>query len=601
MPPKSKAPKRKSNAPPSGENKSARTTVSSDAPTSKRKDASNELTTDKSTDKENVGEEPARAVRSNRGRGGHAFQLANALKPIVEEQPRKTKDGIPENIPDSSMAPHKARSKKKGQDPTPIPTLPRPEAALPPAGPKPLFQMALTASRFGFSSVDDEDDEDGSNKGSDCGSNVDGDDEDDDDEDDGNGNGNNGNDDEDDGDGNGNNGNDNNNSSDDNGGAGDHNDNYEDMYADQAHALANGDMDIDEASPSEDEAAAQAALRGFQDDTIFDNDVDATDVVEDHRMRNRANNPPNILEEEELDDVDGDVEAENDETSTQRASRHSKTPKNAEPKTTTMRYYPPCWKAMLEIAKNNMRRHVVLVNAFPRRDRDLKEATLILNNTITEYLRIEGNTLDPGYSPDRDMSILVFNEHSSFRQKLKKCVQRVLLAKYGDLLSPPDFEGGNQEEVYRFARNAVHTSLKDGLFLRGGIDENGKCKNLAHPAIPKVIHDFFYTERDCLAVLFPEDFEQTVPDHAVALVLTCIQNCLEEYVDLGYRKAVSFDGETYRVVMNHHLHLIDMLKGHAYHGTRYETRCGLWARRGMRLNGQVDVQVARFAPVLNLD
>jgi hypothetical protein len=49
-----------------------------------------------------------------------------------------------------------------------------------------------------------------------------------------------------------------------------------------------------------------------------------------------------------------------------------------------------------------------------------------------------------------------------------------LLAKYGDLLHPPDFEGGNQQEVYDFAREAVHKSLKDGLFLRGGTDENVK-------------------------------------------------------------------------------------------------------------------------------
>jgi hypothetical protein len=45
-------------------------------------------------------------------------------------------------------------------------------------------------------------------------------------------------------------------------------------------------------------------------------------------------------------------------------------------------------------------------------------------------------------------------------------------AKYGDLLYPPDFEGGNQNEVYDFARDAVHKSLQDGLFLRGGKDEN---------------------------------------------------------------------------------------------------------------------------------
>ena len=47
-----------------------------------------------------------------------------------------------------------------------------------------------------------------------------------------------------------------------------------------------------------------------------------------------------------------------------------------------------------------------------------------------------------------------------------------MLAKYGNLLSPPDFEGGNQQEVYDYAREAVHKLLNDGLFLRGGEDEN---------------------------------------------------------------------------------------------------------------------------------
>jgi hypothetical protein len=112
-------------------------------------------------------------------------------------------------------------------------------------------------------------------------------------------------------------------------------------------------------------------------------------------MRNRANHPPDISAVGGLDSEED--ESENDEPSTQRANRFSKTPKDAEPKATTMRYYPPCWKAMLEMAKNNMRRHVALINAFPRRDRDLKEATLVLNNTITEYLQTEGNSLDPGF------------------------------------------------------------------------------------------------------------------------------------------------------------------------------------------------------------
>lgn len=52
----------------------------------------------------------------------------------------------------------------------------------------------------------------------------------------------------------------------------------------------------------------------------------------------------------------------------------------------------------------------------------------------------------------------------------------------------------------------------------------GKCKNLAHPAIPAVIHDFFYTDKDCLAAIFRQDFERVVPDHAIALVMTCVSS-----------------------------------------------------------------------------
>ncbi len=106
---------------------------------------------------------------------------------------------------------------------------------------------------------------------------------------------------------------------------------------------------------------------------------DAIDVLEEHRTRNHAIRPPNLdtlvnaVLEGQQENEESDEEEE--ESSTQRARRHSKTPMGAEPKVTMMKYYPQGWKNMLEMAKNNMRRHVALVNAFPRRDRDLKEAT----------------------------------------------------------------------------------------------------------------------------------------------------------------------------------------------------------------------------------
>ena len=55
-----------------------------------------------------------RSVRTNRGQGGHAYQLEKALNPITRDQVHKTNEGIPENIPENAMAPQvKARSGRK--------------------------------------------------------------------------------------------------------------------------------------------------------------------------------------------------------------------------------------------------------------------------------------------------------------------------------------------------------------------------------------------------------------------------------------------------------------------------------------------------------
>jgi hypothetical protein len=44
--------------------------------------------------------------------------------------------------------------------------------------------------------------------------------------------------------------------------------------------------------------------------------------------------------------------------------------------------------------------------------------------------------------------------------------------KYASLLSPADFEVGNQLEEQSLIRDAVHESLSSGRYLQGGRDEN---------------------------------------------------------------------------------------------------------------------------------
>lgn len=47
--------------------------------------------------------------------------------------------------------------------------------------------------------------------------------------------------------------------------------------------------------------------------------------------------------------------------------------------------------------------------------------------------------------------------------------------------------------------------------------------NMAHPAIEALILEFLYQKHGSMAEVYPEDFAQEVPNHAVALVTTCVR------------------------------------------------------------------------------
>jgi hypothetical protein len=66
----------------------------------------------------------------------------------------------------------------------------------------------------------------------------------------------------------------------------------------------------------------------------------------------------------------------------------------------------------------------------------------------------------------------IFNEHLSFQQELKKVIRQVISSKYAPLLSPPEFEGGNQLELYQMVQEGVSQSLDGCRFLQGGPNEN---------------------------------------------------------------------------------------------------------------------------------
>ena len=96
--------------------------------------------------------------------------------------------------------------------------------------------------------------------------------------------------------------------------------------------------------------------------------------------------------------ANSESEEEDSGPTRERAHRHSKVLDGAAPKPTTMKYYSNSWQAVLLMAKNNFRRHVALVHAFPEREKHLKEATQILRETIAKYTE-GGNELDNSKCP----------------------------------------------------------------------------------------------------------------------------------------------------------------------------------------------------------
>lgn len=65
----------------------------------------------------------------------------------------------------------------------------------------------------------------------------------------------------------------------------------------------------------------------------------------------------------------------------------------------------------------------------------------------------------------------MFNEHSNFRGQMKKVAREVVKIKYSEQFSP-EFEGGNQLELYEMVKDGIVGILDGGHFLRGGVDEN---------------------------------------------------------------------------------------------------------------------------------
>jgi hypothetical protein len=105
---------------------------------------------------------------------------------------------------------------------------------------------------------------------------------------------------------------------------------------------------------------------------------------------------------------------------------------------------------------------------------------------------------------------------------------------------------------------------------------------------------FFYVGKQALGRLFPDDFKETIPEKAVALVMACIRdtpffvrktplkihNCLDEYAIDGTFTLLRFEGLKYSGIYEAMLNLIGNINQAPYHCRKWEENRRRWARKG---------------------
>jgi len=89
---------------------------------------------------------------------------------------------------------------------------------------------------------------------------------------------------------------------------------------------------------------------------------------------------------------------------------------------------------------------------------------------------------------------------------------------YG-LIPPPEVPPQSRNA---WVEDAAMKLLEGSLFLRHGVDELGKTRNAAHPALREVAICFLYTSPYRIAFRRPKVFRKQIPLTCLALICTAV-------------------------------------------------------------------------------
>ncbi|KAH9011811.1 hypothetical protein EDB84DRAFT_1444976, partial [Lactarius hengduanensis] len=241
-------------------------------------------------------------------------------------------------------------------------------------------------------------------------------------------------------------------------------------------------------------------------------------------------------------------------------------------KPTHLRFYSGIWRDVLIAAKtyNRLVIHAEGKLPFPERNRNgLRSA----HGCILEAIgHLENGELarfdDPIYCTYKhDMIILVLNDGSTYRGRMKNVAREVVKKCFSKELEPRlDF--GHNCEQEQVISEAVQAIIRGSRFLRRPeLDENQRTENFAHPAIIELCKRFYYSSKsDCLSNLFPDHFAR-LPVSALAMACTCVP--------------IQFTGRVYEPVYVAMMDLIKETMRNEYHGRKLLALLKRIAKKGV--------------------
>ncbi|KAG1793576.1 hypothetical protein EV424DRAFT_1548311 [Suillus variegatus] len=307
----------------------------------------------------------------------------------------------------------------------------------------------------------------------------------------------------------------------------------------------------------------------------------ADDVLKRHHQKNGQPRLPDPEMLQLLNQVAESVDQ------VQHRSKAKKSKGSDGPRPDQLAWYGPRWKSFLEEAKGECRGQHALENPFPPLVKEmLGTISEVLLSVLVAWDK-NGRQFEAGVWPEQqyNMTRLLYDDLSTWRSDLKKTAISIAPLSY-PLLPPPSVP---PQQRATWVESAAKDLLQGGLYLRFGIDKNGKTRNFANPALRDTSIAFFYTGPYRIARRRPDQFRTQLPISCLALVATvfhCIFDGLEKN---GSGKSYpNFSSKEYSPIYRKMLEIIKHTLQDEYHGPRLSAQLREWAEAGWAENLKLD-------------